>query len=88
MFVFSCNICVTSVISVFSIQAVEKITSYCKELEESNLHTAPLAFCLSCALDAKKTGTCFEHAHICYDLHKSVCLYVMSSCLLLRECLF
>ncbi|XP_028983257.1 leucine-rich PPR motif-containing protein, mitochondrial [Betta splendens] len=35
--------------------AVEKITSYCKDLEESNLHTAPLVFCLFCALGAKKT---------------------------------
>uniref|UniRef100_A0A7N6FL79 Pentacotripeptide-repeat region of PRORP domain-containing protein n=1 Tax=Anabas testudineus TaxID=64144 RepID=A0A7N6FL79_ANATE len=32
-----------------------KITSYCKELKESDLHTSPLIFTLSCALDAKKT---------------------------------
>uniref|UniRef100_A0A3Q1ICW7 PROP1-like PPR domain-containing protein n=1 Tax=Anabas testudineus TaxID=64144 RepID=A0A3Q1ICW7_ANATE len=35
--------------------AIEKITSYCKELKESDLHTSPLIFTLSCALDAKKT---------------------------------
>ncbi|KAM9344741.1 leucine-rich PPR motif-containing protein, mitochondrial [Symphorus nematophorus] len=39
---------------------LEKIGLYCKELQESNMHTAPLSFTLSCALEAKKTGTSFE----------------------------
>uniref|UniRef100_A0A3B4YP36 Leucine rich pentatricopeptide repeat containing n=1 Tax=Seriola lalandi dorsalis TaxID=1841481 RepID=A0A3B4YP36_SERLL len=37
--------------------AVEKIGHYCKELQDSNLHTSPLVFSLQCALEAKKTGT-------------------------------
>lgn len=40
--------------------SLEKIGSYCKELQESNLHTAALSFTLSCALEAKKTGTSLE----------------------------
>uniref|UniRef100_A0A8D0D7B0 Leucine rich pentatricopeptide repeat containing n=1 Tax=Sander lucioperca TaxID=283035 RepID=A0A8D0D7B0_SANLU len=36
--------------------SLEKIGSYCKELQESNLHTAALSFTLSCALEAKKIG--------------------------------
>ncbi|XP_056251178.1 leucine-rich PPR motif-containing protein, mitochondrial [Seriola aureovittata] len=36
--------------------AVEKIGHYCKELQDSNLHTSPLVFSLQCALEAKKTG--------------------------------
>ncbi|KAM3863077.1 LOW QUALITY PROTEIN: leucine-rich PPR motif-containing protein, mitochondrial [Diretmus argenteus] len=39
---------------------VEKIGSYCKQLQDSNLHTSPLHFTLSCALEVKKTGVCFE----------------------------
>ncbi|XP_071388614.1 leucine-rich PPR motif-containing protein, mitochondrial, partial [Centroberyx affinis] len=39
---------------------VEKIGQYCKELQDSNLHAAPLHFTLSCALEAKKNGTVFE----------------------------
>ncbi|KAM4606941.1 LOW QUALITY PROTEIN: leucine-rich PPR motif-containing protein, mitochondrial [Polymixia lowei] len=39
---------------------VEKIAGYCKELQDSNLHTSPLLFTLSCALEAKKTGMSFE----------------------------
>uniref|UniRef100_A0A7N8XD71 Leucine rich pentatricopeptide repeat containing n=1 Tax=Mastacembelus armatus TaxID=205130 RepID=A0A7N8XD71_9TELE len=42
--------------------AVEKICSYCQQLQELNLHTAPLSFTLSCALGANKTGT--AHAFI------------------------
>uniref|UniRef100_UPI003AAF326F leucine-rich PPR motif-containing protein, mitochondrial n=1 Tax=Centroberyx gerrardi TaxID=166262 RepID=UPI003AAF326F len=38
----------------------EKIGQYCKELQDSNLHAAPLHFTLSCALEAKKNGTSFE----------------------------
>uniref|UniRef100_A0A8C3B2A9 Leucine rich pentatricopeptide repeat containing n=1 Tax=Cyclopterus lumpus TaxID=8103 RepID=A0A8C3B2A9_CYCLU len=37
--------------------SMEKIGSFCKELQESNLHTTALSFTLSCALEAKKTGT-------------------------------
>uniref|UniRef100_A0A8C5H6M7 Pentacotripeptide-repeat region of PRORP domain-containing protein n=1 Tax=Gouania willdenowi TaxID=441366 RepID=A0A8C5H6M7_GOUWI len=33
---------------------LEKIVGYCKELQESNMHSAPLSFTLSCALEAKK----------------------------------
>ncbi|CAN9499622.1 unnamed protein product [Ophioblennius macclurei] len=33
---------------------VEKIASFCKELQESSFHSAPLSFALSCALEAKK----------------------------------
>lgn len=40
--------------------SLEKMGLYCKELQESNLHTAPLSFTLSCALEAKKTGMSFE----------------------------
>ncbi|KAF7662444.1 hypothetical protein LDENG_00234780, partial [Lucifuga dentata] len=39
---------------------IEKISHYCKELQESKLHTSPLQFTLSCALEAKKTGLSFE----------------------------
>ncbi|XP_029962242.1 leucine-rich PPR motif-containing protein, mitochondrial [Salarias fasciatus] len=35
---------------------VEKIASYCKELQESDFHSAPLSFSLSCALEAKDIG--------------------------------
>uniref|UniRef100_A0A669DCL4 Leucine rich pentatricopeptide repeat containing n=1 Tax=Oreochromis niloticus TaxID=8128 RepID=A0A669DCL4_ORENI len=37
-----------------------KIIRFCKELQESNMHTSPLSFTLSCALEAKKTGTSLE----------------------------
>ncbi|XP_028279212.1 leucine-rich PPR motif-containing protein, mitochondrial [Parambassis ranga] len=40
--------------------SLEKITRYCKELQESNMHSAPLSFALSCALESKKTGTSLE----------------------------
>ncbi|XP_077470216.1 leucine-rich PPR motif-containing protein, mitochondrial [Stigmatopora argus] len=33
---------------------LEKITHYCKELQDANLHTSSLIFTLSCALEAKK----------------------------------
>uniref|UniRef100_A0A1A8HPD2 Leucine-rich PPR-motif containing n=1 Tax=Nothobranchius korthausae TaxID=1143690 RepID=A0A1A8HPD2_9TELE len=36
---------------------LEKIAGFCKELQELNLHSAPLTFTLSCALEAKKIGT-------------------------------
>ncbi|XP_028324198.1 leucine-rich PPR motif-containing protein, mitochondrial [Gouania willdenowi] len=39
---------------------LEKIVGYCKELQESNMHSAPLSFTLSCALEAKKLGTSLE----------------------------
>nr|XP_061794346.1 leucine-rich PPR motif-containing protein, mitochondrial [Nerophis lumbriciformis] len=34
---------------------LEKISHYCKELRDANLHTSPLIFALLCALEAKKT---------------------------------
>ncbi|XP_034754364.1 leucine-rich PPR motif-containing protein, mitochondrial [Etheostoma cragini] len=40
--------------------SLEKIGRYCKELQESNLHTAALSFTLSCALEAKKLGMSLE----------------------------
>ncbi|XP_005930623.2 leucine-rich PPR motif-containing protein, mitochondrial [Haplochromis burtoni] len=40
--------------------SLEKIICFCKELQESNMHTSPLSFTLSCALEAKKTGTSLE----------------------------
>uniref|UniRef100_A0A669B636 Leucine rich pentatricopeptide repeat containing n=1 Tax=Oreochromis niloticus TaxID=8128 RepID=A0A669B636_ORENI len=40
--------------------SLEKIIRFCKELQESNMHTSPLSFTLSCALEAKKTGTSLE----------------------------
>uniref|UniRef100_A0A3Q1GHU0 Leucine rich pentatricopeptide repeat containing n=1 Tax=Acanthochromis polyacanthus TaxID=80966 RepID=A0A3Q1GHU0_9TELE len=40
--------------------SLEKIIRYCKELQESNLHSTPLSFTLCCALEAKKTGTALE----------------------------
>ncbi|KAM3606567.1 uncharacterized protein V6R79_018880 [Siganus canaliculatus] len=40
--------------------SLEKLGLYCKELQESNLHAAPLSFTLSCALEAKKTGMSVE----------------------------
>ncbi|XP_037320697.2 leucine-rich PPR motif-containing protein, mitochondrial [Pungitius pungitius] len=36
--------------------SLEKIGHFCKELQESNLHTSALTFTLSCALEAKKTA--------------------------------
>uniref|UniRef100_A0A1A7XIN2 Leucine-rich PPR-motif containing n=1 Tax=Iconisemion striatum TaxID=60296 RepID=A0A1A7XIN2_9TELE len=39
---------------------LEKIVRFCKELEELNLHSAPLTFTLSCALEAKKIGVALE----------------------------
>ncbi|CAL8254083.1 unnamed protein product [Lota lota] len=39
---------------------VEKVTHYCKELQESNLHTTPLHFTLACALEARKTDMCLS----------------------------
>lgn len=39
---------------------LEKVLRYCKELQELNLHTMPLTFTLSCALEAKKLGTSLE----------------------------
>ncbi|XP_072246804.1 leucine-rich PPR motif-containing protein, mitochondrial [Leuresthes tenuis] len=40
--------------------SLQKIVHYCKELQENNLHTAPLTFSLACALEAKKIGTSLE----------------------------
>uniref|UniRef100_A0A665WZI7 PROP1-like PPR domain-containing protein n=1 Tax=Echeneis naucrates TaxID=173247 RepID=A0A665WZI7_ECHNA len=40
--------------------AVEKIGHYCKELQESKLHSEPLVFSLYCALETKKTGMSLE----------------------------
>ncbi|XP_008296301.1 leucine-rich PPR motif-containing protein, mitochondrial [Stegastes partitus] len=40
--------------------SLEKISRYCKELQESSLHSTPLTFSLYCALEAKKTDTCLE----------------------------
>lgn len=40
--------------------SLEKIARFCKELQEENLHTSPLTFTLSCALEAKKTGMSLE----------------------------
>uniref|UniRef100_A0A3Q3MX86 Leucine rich pentatricopeptide repeat containing n=1 Tax=Mastacembelus armatus TaxID=205130 RepID=A0A3Q3MX86_9TELE len=37
-----------------------KICSYCQQLQELNLHTAPLSFTLSCALGANKTAMSLE----------------------------
>ncbi|XP_037128630.1 leucine-rich PPR motif-containing protein, mitochondrial [Syngnathus acus] len=39
---------------------IEKIGHYCKELQGSQLHTSPLTFALSCALEAKKTDVSLE----------------------------
>ncbi|XP_040905893.1 leucine-rich PPR motif-containing protein, mitochondrial [Toxotes jaculatrix] len=39
---------------------VERIKNYCKELQESNLHSAPLVFALYCALEAKKPDMSLE----------------------------
>lgn len=39
---------------------VEKITGYCKVLQDLNLHSTPLQFSLYCALEANKTGTAVE----------------------------
>uniref|UniRef100_H2LIH1 PROP1-like PPR domain-containing protein n=1 Tax=Oryzias latipes TaxID=8090 RepID=H2LIH1_ORYLA len=40
--------------------SLEKIFHYCKELQELNLHSAPLTFALSCSLEAKKIGSSLE----------------------------
>ncbi|XP_015233698.1 PREDICTED: leucine-rich PPR motif-containing protein, mitochondrial [Cyprinodon variegatus] len=40
--------------------ALEKVVRYCKELQELHLHSAPITFTLSCALEAKKLGTSME----------------------------
>ncbi|XP_061645986.1 leucine-rich PPR motif-containing protein, mitochondrial [Phyllopteryx taeniolatus] len=39
---------------------LEKISHYCKELQDANMHTSPLSFTLSCALEAKKTDESLE----------------------------
>ncbi|XP_035519728.1 leucine-rich PPR motif-containing protein, mitochondrial [Morone saxatilis] len=39
---------------------LEKVTYYCKELQESNMHDTPLNFALSCVLENKKTGMAIE----------------------------
>ncbi|KAL0983843.1 hypothetical protein UPYG_G00133470 [Umbra pygmaea] len=39
---------------------VEKLARYCKELQDSNYHDAPLQFTLYCCLEAKKTATSVE----------------------------
>ncbi|XP_024152765.1 leucine-rich PPR motif-containing protein, mitochondrial [Oryzias melastigma] len=40
--------------------SLEKVAHYCKELQDLNLHSAPLTFVLSCSLEAKKIGTSLE----------------------------
>uniref|UniRef100_UPI0037E7B2E4 leucine-rich PPR motif-containing protein, mitochondrial n=1 Tax=Semicossyphus pulcher TaxID=241346 RepID=UPI0037E7B2E4 len=40
--------------------SLEKLDRYCKELQESNLHTSPLSFTLSCALEAKNMEMSLE----------------------------
>ncbi|XP_076016482.1 leucine-rich PPR motif-containing protein, mitochondrial [Genypterus blacodes] len=40
--------------------SIEKISRYCRELQESRLHASPLQFTLLCALQAKKTDVCLE----------------------------
>ncbi|XP_041866197.1 leucine-rich PPR motif-containing protein, mitochondrial [Melanotaenia boesemani] len=40
--------------------SLEKISRYCKEVQDTNLHTTPFTFTLSCALEAKKIGTSLE----------------------------
>ncbi|XP_007551253.1 leucine-rich PPR motif-containing protein, mitochondrial [Poecilia formosa] len=40
--------------------ALEKIVHYCKELQESNIHTSSFTFTLSCALEAKNLGMSLE----------------------------
>lgn len=42
---------------VCTLQPVDKLAAYCKELQELNMHSAPLTFALSCALEANKSGT-------------------------------
>ncbi|XP_061821261.1 leucine-rich PPR motif-containing protein, mitochondrial [Nerophis lumbriciformis] len=39
---------------------LEKISHYCKELQDSNMHTQPLSFTLFCALEAKKIDVSLE----------------------------
>uniref|UniRef100_A0A8C6WJP5 Leucine rich pentatricopeptide repeat containing n=1 Tax=Neogobius melanostomus TaxID=47308 RepID=A0A8C6WJP5_9GOBI len=39
---------------------LEKIGQYCKVLQEANLHTSPLTFALSCALETRKTSMSIE----------------------------
>ncbi|XP_077351806.1 leucine-rich PPR motif-containing protein, mitochondrial [Festucalex cinctus] len=39
---------------------LERISRYCKELQDANMHTSPLTFILSCALEAKKTDVSLE----------------------------
>ncbi|XP_077438416.1 leucine-rich PPR motif-containing protein, mitochondrial [Vanacampus margaritifer] len=39
---------------------LERISRYCKELQELNLHTSPFTFTLLCALQAKKTDVSLE----------------------------
>lgn len=41
------------------LQPLEKVVFYCKELEEIKLHSAPLTFTLSFALEANKTGNTY-----------------------------
>uniref|UniRef100_A0A4W6DPC9 Leucine-rich pentatricopeptide repeat containing n=1 Tax=Lates calcarifer TaxID=8187 RepID=A0A4W6DPC9_LATCA len=49
------DLCVCVCVCVCVLQAVEKISHYCKELQESNLHSSPFIFSLQCALGAKNT---------------------------------
>lgn len=59
-------------------QSLEKLGHYCKELQESNLHAAPLSFTLSCALEAKKTGSAYFHLPSHYYVHTDVSLFTVS----------
>uniref|UniRef100_A0A669D8G0 Leucine rich pentatricopeptide repeat containing n=1 Tax=Oreochromis niloticus TaxID=8128 RepID=A0A669D8G0_ORENI len=56
--------------------SLEKIIRFCKELQESNMHTSPLSFTLSCALEAKKTGTAhaFTYMHLQIFLTYYLCV--------------
>lgn len=47
--------------------SLEKIGKYCKDLQEANLHTSPLTFALSCALESKKTSMSMEMMKMLQD---------------------
>uniref|UniRef100_A0AAX7VGS9 PROP1-like PPR domain-containing protein n=1 Tax=Astatotilapia calliptera TaxID=8154 RepID=A0AAX7VGS9_ASTCA len=57
--------------------SLEKIICFCKELQESNMHTSPLSFTLSCALEAKKTGTAHAFTYMHLLTHRYIYLLLM-----------
>lgn len=67
----------TFLFPILGLQSLEKIICFCKELQESNMHTSPLSFTLSCALEAKKTGTAHAVTYMHLLTHRYIYLLLM-----------